>query len=128
MDFNNQQAIYLQIADRICEYILTGKWKEEERISSVREMAVSIEVNPNTVMRTYSHLQELGIIFNKRGIGYFVAQEALKVIRDMKKLNFIETELPKLFNTLYLLNISVKELDEKYEEFKRQKEEQKKAS
>ncbi|MFA8433575.1 MAG: GntR family transcriptional regulator [Marinifilaceae bacterium] len=121
MEFDNQQAIYLQIADHICEHILMGKWIEGERIASVREMAVSIEVNPNTVMRTYSHLQDKGIIFNKRGIGYFVSEGALKEIKEMKKIVFIESELPKLFNTMYLLNISPKELEEKFKEFKKKK-------
>ena len=65
MDFNNKKSIFLQIADYFYEKILLRKMNDNDRIASVREMAVALEVNPNTVMRTYQHLQELHIIYNK---------------------------------------------------------------
>ena len=111
MKFKKNQTIYLQIADFICENILTHKWPEEEKISSVRELAAKIEVNPNTVMRTYSHLQEMGIIFNKRGIGYFVANGAPNKIKDMQKQDFIKQELPEVFKKMQLLQIDFHELE-----------------
>ena len=95
MEFRERQAIYLQIGDHICENILRGTWKEGYRIPSIREMSVSIEVNPNTVMRTYSYLQDKGIIFNKRGIGYFVADRAYENTLDLKKKNFLLPEVAK---------------------------------
>ncbi|HRN58369.1 MAG TPA: GntR family transcriptional regulator, partial [Agriterribacter sp.] len=52
MQFKDSQSIYLQIADYVCEKILLGEWKAEQRIPSVRELAVQLEVNPNTVMHT----------------------------------------------------------------------------
>ena len=58
MQFKDSQSIYLQIADYVCEKILLGEWKAEERIPSVRELAVQLEVNPNTVMRTFDFLQQ----------------------------------------------------------------------
>jgi GntR family transcriptional regulator len=78
MEFGDNNAIYLQIADHFCENILLQKWNPGDRIPSVREMAVSIEVNPNTVMRTFNYLQDKGIIFNKRGIGYFVTEDGFQ--------------------------------------------------
>lgn len=72
MQFKDSQSIYLQIADYVCEKILLREWKAEERIPSVRELAVQLEVNPNTVMRTFDFLQQQEIIYNQRGIGYFV--------------------------------------------------------
>ena len=78
MQFRESQAIYLQIADFVCEKILLKEWKAEERIPAVRELAIQLEVNPNTVMRTYEFLQQQEIIYNQRGIGYFVAQGAIK--------------------------------------------------
>ncbi|MEX1302542.1 MAG: GntR family transcriptional regulator, partial [Desulfotignum sp.] len=81
MEFQKKDAIYLQIADLMCERILLEDWQENNRIPSVREMAVDLEVNPNTVMRAYAFLQQQGIIFNKRGIGYFVAPDGLKTTR-----------------------------------------------
>lgn len=114
MEFKKNQTIYLQIADFICENILTHKWPQEEKISSVRELAATIEVNPNTIMRTYSHLQEMGIIYNKRGIGYFVAEGAPKKIKDMQKQEFIKEELPEVFKKMKLLQIDFAELEKIY--------------
>ena len=114
MEFKKNQTIYLQIADFICENILTHKWPQEEKISSVRELAAKIEVNPNTVMRTFSHLQEMGIIFNKRGIGYFVAKGAPQKIMNMQKQEFIKQELPEVFKKMQLLEIDFEELEKIY--------------
>lgn len=110
MEFKKSQTIYMQIAEHICENILTLKWPEGEKITSVRELASTIEVNPNTVMRTYSHLQESGIIYNKRGIGYFVSEGAPNKIKEMQKQNFISNELPQLYKKMKLLKIDKKEL------------------
>lgn len=110
MEFNDHQAIYLQIADLFCENILVGKWKPGDRIPSVREMAVSIEVNPNTVMRTYTYLQEQEIIYNKRGIGFFVSDDGLKKTRALRKEAFLQQELPKVFKEMKLLGISMEDL------------------
>ena len=114
MEFKEKQAIYLQIGEYICENILRKLWKEGEKIPSIREMAISIEVNPNTVMRTYNYLQDMGIIFNKRGIGYFIADRSYEKTRELKKKNFINRELPHFFKTMDLLKITLDDLKELY--------------
>jgi GntR family transcriptional regulator len=119
MEFRDSQAIYLQIADYLCEQILLGKWPAEERIPSVRELAVLLEVNPNTVMRTCEFLQLREVIINKRGIGYFVAPDAVKKIKLWKKERFLENELPQFFRSIYLLDIDLDELKSHYEKFKK---------
>ena len=116
MEFRERQAIYLQIGDYICENILRKEWEQGDRIPSIRELSVSIEVNPNTVMRTYSYLQDRGIIFNKRGIGYFVAENAYEKTLELKKKGFIKRELPHLFNTMDLLNLPFDALESIYRE------------
>src|ERR1700749_5349106 len=110
MEFTDNKAIYLQIAEMICEKILEGHFKEDERIPSVREMAVQLEVNPNTVMRTFEFLQSKEIITNKRGIGYFVADNGYKTAMDFRKDEFIKKELPQLFKTAALLKMDFEEL------------------
>lgn len=119
MEFKESQAIYLQIADYVCEQILLEKWKAEDRLPSVRELAVQTEVNPNTVMRTCEYLQQYEIIYNKRGIGYFVASDAMKRIKQLKKERFMENELPQFFRNIYLLDIELDELKTHYEKYKR---------
>ena len=59
MDFNKHQPIYMQIANVILEDILEKKLQSGDRIPSVRDMAISVQVNPNTVQRTYQWLQDL---------------------------------------------------------------------
>ncbi len=117
MEFNDKQSIYQQIADYICEQILLEKWPVEERIPSVRDLAALMEVNPNTAMRSYEFLQQKEIIYNKRGIGYFADQQAPQKIKSYRKERFLESELPEFFRTLYLLDISMEEIQQRYQAF-----------
>jgi DNA-binding transcriptional regulator YhcF (GntR family) len=117
MEFRDDQAIYLQIADTFCENILLRKWKGLDRIPSVREVAVEIEVNPNTIMRTFTYLQEKGIIFNKRGIGYFVSEDGLEKTITLRKENFVNHELPRFFKAMQLLNLSFEDMNAYYQEY-----------
>jgi GntR family transcriptional regulator len=117
MEFGDSNAIYLQIADQLCENILLNRWKPGDRIPSVREMAVSIEVNPNTVMRTFNYLQDKGIIFNKRGIGYFVTEDGFKKTKALRKEDFVNHELPKFFKAMSLLNLTMDDVNVYYRQF-----------
>lgn len=117
MDFKNYKAIYLQIADRICDEILLGTYGEEERIPSVREYASVVEVNANTAMRAFDYLQSLKVIYNKRGIGYFVAVGAKGAILKLRKEIFLKDELEYFFKQLCSMNVSVVELSAMYNEY-----------
>ncbi len=117
MIFNNDKAIYVQIADYFFEQILNKKFVAESRILSVRELAIQLEVNPNTVMRTYQYLQDKEIIYNKRGIGYFVSPNAYNIVQNKRKSDFLEKELPDFFKTMDLLGITIQELDEMKQEW-----------
>lgn len=116
MDFQAKKAIYLQIADFVCEQILLRKWEEKTKIPSVRELAISLEVNPNTVMRTYSYLEEKNIISTQRGIGYFVSTDAYQNVIDLKKSEFLSIDLPQLFKSMDLLNIDLNQIKNLYNE------------
>jgi GntR family transcriptional regulator len=115
MEFNQSQAIYMQIGDYICEQILIGRWKEGDRILSVRELGVALQVNPNTVIRTFEFLQNNEIIFNKRGVGYFVEENAHKKIIDYRRKQFLELDLPVIFKNMNLLGMSFDEIKVQYE-------------
>lgn len=122
MKFRQNKSIYLQIADFIIESIIMNKWKECERIPSVRDMAVRIEVNPNTVLRTYTYLQEKEIIYNQRGIGYFVCNDAINKAISVAKKDFTHKELPKLFHTMNILKLNFTDIEKLYHEFINQNE------
>jgi len=117
MDFNENKAIYLQIVDILCEQILDGEWPPQEKIPSVREMGMFLQVNPNTVLRTYDFLQQKDIIFNKRGIGYFVEKDAVKRILEIRRDHFLKDTLPHFFKTISLLHILPEEIMKKYQEY-----------
>ncbi|MDE5955124.1 MAG: GntR family transcriptional regulator [Bacteroidales bacterium] len=105
MEFNSNKAIYLQICDAICEQILSGGLLPDARIQSVREYGADIGVNPNTVMRSYEKLTNEGIIYNKRGIGYFISPDAREITLHRLRNEFMENELPKIVKRMKLLGI-----------------------
>ena len=107
MHFSEDKPIWRQIYELIAMRILSGEWLEGERIVSVRELAAEVGVNPNTVMRSYEKLDGDGIIFNRRGIGYFVAEGAKEHIKQLERQKFIDEELPKLRERLALLELTI---------------------
>src|SRR5260221_13352090 len=107
MQFRESQAIYLQIADYVCEKILLKEWPPGERIPSVRELAVQLEVNPNTVIRTYEFLQKQAIVFTKRGIGFLVANDAIVQATRYRKASFTEKDLPKVSRSFFFLGMEL---------------------
>jgi Predicted transcriptional regulators len=114
MEFAESKAIYLQIAEYIEEKILAGDWPADERIPSVRDLAASIGVNYNTVVRTYEFLQQQEVIFNRRGLGYFVGLEAQEHVRQSQRQEFVNKMLPELFRKMDLLGFSLEEISEHY--------------
>jgi len=125
MDFSESKAIYQQIADYVCEQVLMGRWKENDRILSVRELGVQLEVNPNTVLRAYDFLQRSGIISNRRGIGYFASEDAIAKIKELRRERFVNRELPRIFQEMELLGMDISELKEYYDEFLKAKKDEK---
>ena len=115
MEFKDTQAIYLQIVDLVCDYIVSRKWEPEGRIPSIRELGVQLEVNPNTVMRSYECLQSQGIIYNKRGVGFFVAIDADKQITESRQKEFLEIELPHFCQRMKSLEVPLERFISEYE-------------
>jgi DNA-binding transcriptional regulator YhcF (GntR family) len=120
MEFKDNEAIYLQIAAFVSDQILMGKWPAGQKILSVRDMAVELEVNPNTVMRSYEFLQGLEIIYNRRGLGLFIAEDGFDKVKAYRKANFVRQNLPELFKNMYLLGISIEEISLQYQNFQAQ--------
>ena len=115
MTFTNDKAIYIQMADRLCDEILADKYKDDDRIPSVREYAVMLEVNANTVVKAYDELSRANIIYNKRGLGYFVTPGAKKQILKERKQEFMKERLPELFRQMQLLGITLEDVKSAYD-------------
>lgn len=120
-DFKQDRAIYLQMAERICDEILAGKYNADDRIPSVRELAVLLEVNTNTVVKTYDLLLQWEIIYTRRGLGYFVTEDALQKIRQTRGEKFMNDNLPELFRQMELLDIQIETVIKQWEKFKEKK-------
>ncbi len=110
MDFTTQKPIFLQIYDLVLEQILNDGLAEDSRIASVREMAASMQVNPNTVQRAYTELQAKGILTQQRGIGYFIAPKAKTTALSLRRDEFMRVQLPLLVHQMKVLGISLEEL------------------
>lgn len=114
--FSNDKAIYLQMADRLCDEILAGTYGADGRIPSVREYAVMLEVNTNTAVKAYDALARDGIIYNRRGLGYFVSPTARDTIMQSRRREFIDRTLPGMFRNMRLLDIGMDEVVERWNE------------
>ena len=102
--------------------ILNSTYPEGGRIPSVREYDAMVEVNANTVVNSFDFLQNNEIIFNKRGLGYFVAEGAVQKIISNRKDTFLNDELPEMFVKLKQLDISMNEVQTMFRDWlKKQK-------
>lgn len=111
MEFGDHKTIFLQIRDWLVDQILTGKLAPGDRIPSVRELAADIEVNRNTVMRSYALMEQEGIIDNRRGIGFFVSDQARQRLATDEKAQFIREELPKLIHQAKVLRLTLADFE-----------------
>ena len=115
MEFNeNTKPIYLQIADRICDQVTSGTYPPGERIPSVRALAAEMQVNFNTVMRSFEYLASRNIITNKRGVGYFITPDAIANIEIERKATFYNDELKYFFSRLDGMGVSPADLEKMY--------------
>jgi len=117
MNFKDNKAIYLQIADRIGDQILAGVLIPDGKVPSVRELAAEIEVNANTVARTYDHLQQNGIIYTKRGLGYFVQTNAREAIIKRRREQLMQGEMDYFLGQLKAVGIDPDELKQLYSDY-----------
>lgn len=115
--FDQHKPIFRQIADHVCDEIMLGRYYSGSRIPSVREYAVALEVNVNTVARSFEMLQNDGIIVKDRGIGFFVTDNALDMIRAKRVERFNEEYLPHLFKQMHILGISGEEIAKRYDDY-----------
>ena len=112
MDYKPNYPIYLQVADFICEKVLTGLWHDGDKLPAVKDISVLASVNPNTVIKALAHLQDNEILTTQRGIGYFLAENACANTLELKRRQFVEEELPDVFASMKLLGLTMQDLQE----------------
>ena len=117
MNFKDNKAIYLQIADRIGDQIIAGTLVPDGKVPSVRELAAEIEVNANTVARTYDHLQQIGVIYTKRGLGYFVGPDAKEKIISQRREQLMQGEMDYFLGQVKAVGITPEELKQLYQNY-----------
>lgn len=110
MNFKDQKPIYLQIAENICESILAGKYRENEKLPSVREFAAEVEVNVNTVARSFEWLQNQDVVATRRGLGNFVNEGARESVLRIRRKEFFEEQVPEFFRTMKALGVTLEEI------------------
>ncbi|MBQ4900335.1 MULTISPECIES: GntR family transcriptional regulator [Paenibacillus] len=86
MEFDNNLPIYIQIMNYIKREIVTGKMKAGDKILSVRELAAELQINPNTVQRTFQELEREGVVETRRGLGRYVTSEEEKIMSIKKEM------------------------------------------
>ncbi len=104
IDYKDRTSIYEQIVSGIKEQIVSGVYSAEEQLPSVRELSLSLTVNPNTVQKAYRQLEAEGYIYSVKGKGCFVARA--KDIKDESKINDLLASLESTVRELKYLNVS----------------------
>ena len=114
MIFNTDKPIYRQIIDYSFGCIISGQWPPEAKVPSVRELAVQMSVNTHTVLKAFEYLQQHGIIFPRRGMGFFLSAEAPELVEAARREEFFDVTMPALFNEMKMLGIGIDEIVGRY--------------
>jgi GntR family transcriptional regulator len=114
MRFNSDQPIFAQIQDLLVEEVLSGRLASGERLPSARELAASLEVNPNTATRALQGLADSGVARCERGTGYFVAEGGPAIARAERRRRFFDEALPSVFKAMDELGVTAEDFLARY--------------
>lgn len=116
LDFGDHRPLYEQIKDKLKDLIISGALRENDKIPSVRELAASLAINPNTIQKAYKDLESEGYIYSQKAKGSFVspreitADEAdtdsledslISAVRELKFLGKDKTEILEIIEKIY---------------------------
>jgi len=116
MEFNNNIPIYIQIVEKIKVKIISGVLCAEERLPSVREFAIQMQVNPNTMQKALTELEELGLIFTERTNGKFVTKD--KGLIEKYKAEYAKELSEKYFENMLGIGYTKKQVLDYLKELK----------
>lgn len=117
MNFKDGTPIYMQIAERLSDEILAGRYAPDERVPGVREYSALLEVNVNTTVKAYDLLSGRGILYTRRGLGYFVTVDAPDLIHSERRNRFFADDLPELFARMRSLGITAEDVAERWKKW-----------
>lgn len=106
LNFDDEKPVFLQIAEGMEDGILTGVFQEESQIPSTTELSVTYKINPATVLKGINLLVDAGIVYKKRGVGMFVAEGAVRKLRQKRKDQFYENFVSRLVEEAKKLEIT----------------------
>lgn len=119
MDFSTNKPIYRQIIDICFGSILSGDWQPGQRVPSVRELAVQLAVNSHTVLKAFEYLQAEGIVYPRRGLGFFLADDARDRVLTAQRQEFYETTLAETFKAMDMLGVTIDDVVGHYNQRKK---------
>lgn len=103
INYKDPRPIYEQVRDALRQLILSGAIKPEEKLPSVRELAGTLAINPNTIQRAYNELEAEGYIYSVAGKGSFVSGTA---DADAVRRETLRADVKKLLNELRYLGVT----------------------
>ena len=106
LNFDDEKPVFLQIAEGMEDGILTGVFQEESQIPSTTELSVTYKINPATALKGINLLVDAGIVYKKRGVGMFVAEGAVRKLRQKRKDKFYENFVSRLVEEAKKLEIT----------------------
>lgn len=117
MRFNESKPIFAQIAEIFADDIIAGRIAAGARLPSARDIASSFEVNPNTAARALQSLAETGVARSERGTGYYVSETGAQMAKKLRRIHFMDDELPRIFRSMVDLDISFDEIEARWKDF-----------
>ncbi len=110
LNYRDSRPLYEQVKEEMKKLIIKGAVKTDEKIPSVRELAYTLSINPNTIQRAYRELEQEGYIYSLRAKGFFVSPISEENTKE--KIDKLETELTKIAKELLYLNADKKEIQD----------------
>lgn len=117
MEFSVNKPIFKQIVDWCLGRIMAGEWQQGQKLPSARELSVEMAVNLHTILKAYEILERNEIIYSRRGMGFFVADNAAGLADSYLRREFFDNELADTFGRLASMGIGPDELSQAYREY-----------
>ena len=107
-EFNNNTPIYLQLVDKLLIEIISEKIKPGEKLLSVRELALTMKVNPNTMQKALTELETMNLIYTERTNGKYVTNDT-RIINKIKN-TLIKEKINNFINDMNTIGITSEEI------------------